>query len=104
MSEIPDNIVCLNIIAGLKQKDSLLEAVTSTGGRLVSVEYGRGSAKVNIIQDMFGFVPEEKKVMISCLMKKENSDEMIRILTDDFGFNNANTGIAYTIPVEKLSF
>ena len=53
---------------------------------------------------MFGLVPEENKVVITCLLPSEKSDALLDMLVEKFNFDKPNTGIAFTIPVEKLSY
>lgn len=94
----------LTLIAGRKHKDALLDALFKAGGRLINIVYGRGSVKSSYIKDMLGLVPEENKVVITCLLPGEKSDAVLDMLVREFNFDKPNTGIAFTIPVEKLSF
>lgn len=103
MNKIPHEIVYFVLIAGRKQKDDLLAAMTEGGGKVISLMYGRGSVKASYLQDVFGFVPEENKVIITCLMAKDKSEALFKVLVEEYHFNQPNTGIAFTIPVGKLS-
>ncbi len=96
-------IVYLSIIAGRKQKEALLDAVSEAGGRLVKVIYGRGSVESSYLKDMLGLVPEEHKVLITCLMPSEKTEAVFKMLVNKFHFDKPNTGIAYTIRVDRLS-
>lgn len=102
-NDFPCCIEFLTLIAGRKQKDALLDALSEAGGRLVNVVYGKGSAKSGYLRDMFGLVPEENKVVITCLLPGEKSDAVLNMLVSKFHFDQPNTGIAFIIPVEKLS-
>jgi hypothetical protein len=104
MHEILKDIVFFTIISGRKQKEALLKAVSDHGGRRVSIMYGEGSVKSSSVLDALGFVPEEHKVIITCLLPDKKSDDMINTLTDEFDFDKPNTGIAFSVPLEKLSF
>ena len=98
------DLVCMTIIAGRKIKDPLLDALLKGEARLINVEYGTGSTHVNSLSEIFGFRPEKKKVVVFCLMRRDASVKMLEVLDKDFCFNEPNTGIAYTIAVEELSF
>lgn len=104
MSDISHEIDFLIIIAGRKMKSRLLDAVSECGGRMMEIVYGKGSVKASYLQDAFGLVPEENKVVITCLASRKRSDKIMNMLTNEFDFDMPNTGIAFTIPVEKLSF
>lgn len=104
MNDVSCNIVFLMLVAGRKQKDALLDALTEAGGRLIKMVYGRGFGKSGYLQDVLGLVPEEDKVVITCLLPEEKSDAVLEMLVKKFHFDKPNTGIAFTIPVEKLSF
>ncbi len=104
MNTIPHGgVVFLTIIAGRKQKEPLLTALIEAGGRLVNVIYGKGSVKSGYLQDMLGLVPEENKVIITCLAAAEKTDSVFEMLVNKFHFDKPNTGIAFTTHVDKLS-
>ena len=104
MNETLNEIDFLTVIAGRKKKEPLLVAISQNGGRLLNIMYGRGSVKASYIMDAFGFVPEENKVVITFLLPKKKSGAMIKMLTETFEFDKPNTGIAFTVPVDALSF
>ena len=92
------------LIAGRKQKDKLVKALCENGGHFFNICYGRGSVKARFLMDAFGLVPEENKVLITFLLSEQKVSTIFDLLINDFQFDKPNTGIAYTIPVEKLSF
>ena len=94
----------LVLIAGRKQKDRLLSALAENGGHLFNIHYGRSSVKTGFLKDMIGLVHEENKVVITCLMSAGNVDKIFDMLVRDFQFDKPNTGIAYTIPLERLCY
>ena len=98
------NINFLTLIAGRNQKEVLLTALANHGARLINTLYGKGSVKAGFLRDMLGLVPEENKVLITCLISDEKSAAIFKMLTEDFHFDKPNTGIAFTIPIDKLSF
>lgn len=93
----------LTLIAGRKHKAALLDALSEAGGHLINVVYGKGSLKAGYLRDMLGLVPEENKVVITCLLPCDKTEAVLDMLVKKFNFNKPNTGIAFTIPVEKLS-
>ena len=92
------------LITGRNQKDRLLTALSERGGPLFNFYYGRGSVKASFLMDTYGLVPEENKIIITCIASKSEADAIFDMLEKDFHFNKPNTGIAFTIPVKKLSF
>ena len=98
------HIESLILIAGRERKDALLQALPTKGARVINTMYGKGSVKPNYLRDAFGLVPEVNKVVIICLIPAEKLNSMFDMLINDFDFNQPNTGIAFTIPVEKLSY
>ncbi len=96
-------VVFLTVIAGRKQKIALLDALAEMGGRLVNVVYGRGTVDASYLKCILGMVPEEEKVVITCLLPGEKTDAVMEMLVNKFRFDKPNTGIAFTLAVEKLS-
>ena len=103
-SEDAPDIKYLVLIAGRKQKDKLLKALSENGGHFFNIYYGKGSVKASFLMDAFGLVPEENKVLITCLLSSTEAEVIFNLLVKDFHFDKPNTGIAYTMPVEKLSY
>ena len=96
-------IVFLVLIAGRKQKEELLHALSEAGGRLINVVYGKGSVKAGYLKDMLGLIPEENKIVVTCLLAGDKTDGIFDMLVTKFHFDKPNTGIAFTIRVDKLS-
>ena len=94
----------LTVIAERSMKDELIKALSKEGLVLISTTYGHGVAKANEFLHALGFVVENKKVVIAGLLLQKNKSPIFRMLKKQFGFDKPNTGIAYTIEVEKLSF
>lgn len=103
MTEPKHTVEYLTIIAGRNHKDEILKLLLELKCHLINVVYAKGSVKSGYFKDMMGLVPEEKKVMISCIVTSDISDKLLEQLVSKFHFNQPNTGIAYTIPVDKLS-
>lgn len=99
-----DNVVFMTLIAGRKQKDKLLTALLDTGAHLINTTYARGSVRAGFLQSTFGLMPEEHKVVITCVLAREKSNAVMDMLAEKFHFDRPNTGIAFTMPVGSLSF
>lgn len=99
-----DCIVFLVVIAGRKKKDALLSALSQSGAHLTCIVYGRGTVKASYLKDALGLVPEENKVVIHCAMASDRADGVLNMLYEKFNFDKPNTGVAFTIPIERLSF
>lgn len=97
--DVPSCLEFLTIIAGRKLKASLIESLSAEGGRLITVMYGKGSVKTDYLRDMFGLVPEENKVVITCLLPCKKVDTAMDMLVSKFHFDKPNTGIAFTVPI-----
>ena len=97
-------IAFLVLIAGRKQKDALLTMMTGMGCGVINILYGRGSVKAGYLKDMLGLHVEENKVLITCLIRDEKAEEVMKNLTETFEFNRPNTGIAFTVPVRGVLY
>ncbi len=94
----------LYVIAKPKLKEKLSKLLIDNGAHSINTIYGHGSVSKSILAQVFGIDAEQKKVIISCLMKTDNAKNIIDILYDEFNFNKPNTGVAFTLPVEGLMF
>ena len=98
------SIEFLILIAERKKRDEFLTVLSRAGARIINTIYGRGSAKVNSLMEALGIIPDDDKIVITCLISGENSDDVFEILVKEFNFDKPNTGIAFSIPVEGLSY
>lgn len=101
--EMP-KISYLVMIAGRKEKDALLSALSDHGAKVVNTLYGRGSVKATYLMSMLGCVAEENKTVIMCLLRDEKLGGVLDMLLEEFNFKSPNTGIAFTVPVDGLSY
>lgn len=101
-----DRMYCaqMTIIAGRKQKDALLAALQKAGAQLTSVMFGKGTVKASYLYDVLGLIPEDKKAVISCVLPCDRVDSVLDMLVNAFHFDQPNTGVAFTIPLDALSF
>ncbi len=97
------NIDFLTLIADRKHKDEILKLLLNSGCHLIDVVYAKGTLKTGYFKDMLGLVSEEKKIMITCLISGDLSSQLLKDLVTKFNFDKPNTGIAFVVPVDKLS-
>lgn len=102
--EEKDRIVFLTIIAGRKQKDALLSALSEAGVRLTNTIYGKGTVRASYIKNVLGLVPEENKAVITCVMPRTRADVVLKMMVEKFRFDKPNTGVAFTMPIDRVSF
>ena len=104
-SEKKNDISFLFVISGRKQSDTLVAFLTALDAGIVNVSYGRGSVKpTSPLVEIFGFMPEEDKVIITCLLSRKKAHEALDKLEQKFSFTKSNTGIAFSADVDRLSF
>jgi len=103
LTEAHCSIDYLTLIVGRKHKDEILELLLDSGCHLIDVVYAKGSVQTGYFRDMLGLVPEEKKVMVTCLIAGNLTGKLFEELVAKFNFDKPNTGIAFTVPVDKLS-
>lgn len=103
MTEFENGIDYLTLITGRKHKDEILKLLLDSGCHLIDVIYAKGSVPTGYFKDMLGLVPEEKKVMITCIITANLSSQLLDKLTTKFHFDKPNTGIAFVVPVDNLS-
>lgn len=103
MNDYSSNIVFMTIIAVKKLRDTLPEAIHASGGLLINTVYGRGTMKPGYLMEMLGLMSEEKKVVIQCIVSSEKVDAIFEMLKNKFYFDKPNTGVAFTVLVDKLS-
>lgn len=103
MTEQKYGVDYLTLIVGRKYKDEILRFLLEAGCHLIDVVYAKGSVQSGYFRDMLGLVPEEKKVMITCIIAGDLSGQLLEQLVTKYNFDKPNTGIAFTVPVDKLS-
>ena len=99
----PGDLAFLVIVVGRKQKSDLLKHLLALDCRIVNTLYGKSSIQAGHLVEMLGFVPEENKVVITCILKQEKVDGVMETLLGEFRFGRPNTGIAFTIPICGVS-
>ena len=94
----------LFIIAGRSARDDLLKALLASEIHLINTVYGKGMADLSYLSHTLGFIPEDNKVMISCISTCARIEAVLKMLEDKFEFNKPNTGIAFTVPVDRVTY
>ena len=92
------------IIGKTKLREKFATMLIENGAHSIDTIYGRGSVGKSILAQALGLDGEQKKVIISCLLPTDNAKKVIDILYDEFNFHKANTGVAFSVPIEKLLF
>ena len=102
--EDSDKIVFLTLIAERNKRESLLVALSESGIHLVNTSYGTGFAELGYLEYAFGLNKEQRKTVMTCISTKTKVDILLKRLVDEFNFDEPDTGIAFTIPIEKVAF
>ena len=92
------------IIGSTKLRDKFCALLIENGAHSLDTIYGRGSIGKSILAQAFGLDSDQKKAIISCLLPTENAKKVIDILYNDYKFKKSNTGIAFSVPIQKLLF
>ncbi len=93
----------LTVIAARKYKDDVLKLLVNSGCHLIDVVYAKGSVQSGYFKDMLGLLPDEKKVLITCILTSNLTPPLMEQLVTKLNFNKPNTGIAFVVPVDKMS-
>ena len=92
------------IIGNTKLREKFSALLKENGAHSINTIYGRGSVGKSILAQAFGLDSDQKKVIISSLLPTENAEKVINVLYEEYNFNKANTGIAFSVPIQKLLF
>ncbi|MDR0220212.1 MAG: hypothetical protein LBI54_02270 [Lachnospiraceae bacterium] len=92
------------IIADRPQKDGIIKALLDRGVHIIETMYGHGTAHIGYIGHMLGLSQAKPKVVILSFEKKAKASEVLEMLLTDFHFGQPHTGIAFTVPIEKMVF
>lgn len=91
------------IITRRKLKGDILLALANKGAHVVNTLYGQGTHKAGYVESILGLTNEQNRVVITALGNFDITETIIRFLKEDFSFDKPKTGIAFTIPVDKIS-
>ncbi len=93
----------LTVIAARKYKEDVLKLLVDSDCHLIDVVYAKGSVQTGYFKDMIGLVADEKKVLITCLLTSNITPQLMQQFITKLKFDQPNTGIAFVVPVDKLS-
>lgn len=96
--------VLLVIIAERNLKYKVTEAIEAVGAVMFNATYVKGSMQKNQLLRTLGLTVEQKKVLLTCLIERKNINDAFKTLNDKFKFDQPNTGIAFTLPLESISY
>ena len=102
--EANKKILLLTIITGRSKKDAILTALLESDIHLINTVYAKGSVNAGYLRSVFGLVPEADKVVIICVSTYAKIESVLEIIDEKFDFNKPNTGIAFSLPVEGVSY
>jgi len=104
MNENMEKVVFLTLVVERKQKDAILTALLDAGIHLINIIYGKGTVNENYFMNTFGLVPERNKAVITCVSTYAKANAVLEVMIKKFHFDKPNTGIAFIMPVDRVSF
>lgn len=96
--------VLLIIITERPLKHKVAIAMENVGAVMFNSTYGKGSIKKNQLLRTLGLTVEQKKVLLTCFIERKNVKDAFEVLNKEFKFKEPNTGIAFTLPLESISY
>lgn len=99
-----DKIVFLVIIIGREKKEDVINALSVLGVRFMNTMYCKGTFKSVALQSALGLVPEKNKVMITTASTYSKASAILDMLNKKFNFDKPDTGIAFTMPINRVVF
>ncbi len=92
------------LICSRKHRLTFTRLLAAEGGQGLKVIYGRGSVKASALVRALGLAQETHRAIITCLIPTGGAERVIASLNEEHGFTKPGTGMAFTIPVEGISF
>ena len=103
-TEESESIVMMTLIAKREEKDNLLSALSESEIHLSNVSYGRGFVRTGYVKFSFGMSRDVRTVIIFCVSTDTKINKFLDRLLTEFNFDKPHTGIAYTIPINSISY
>src|SRR5574344_1139472 len=97
-----DQVMFLMVIAPREQKDKLVSELHDNNANYLNVMFGHGSLDGSKLATLFPFATEPRKVVITAFVRSSQVTGLLMLLEEKFMFNQANTGFAFTIPIENI--
>ena len=82
--------------------DLVMDAARESGASGGTVLHGRGTGTKEI-EKMYGVTISEGKEMIMIVVKKSESDKILKAINDAAGLQTQGKGIAFSLPVESVA-
>jgi len=99
------DLVFLAIIAGRHMRRDLLKALSEKNEvHITNTMYARGVTETTILKNVLGLVREKNRVVIITMTTAEKADAVMEMLVTDFNFEERNTGVAFTVKVDDMSY
>ena len=95
--------VNLIIISKRAHKKEIIEMLYEHEAAMVIQTYAHGSAKDGLSRAL-GLTPEDSKIFLTCFIPTLRVREVFNFLNYKYHFNRPNTGFAFTLPVDKISY
>ena len=103
MNEAEINI--LVVIAKLKFEQAIIDSLSENDARFFNVAYAKGLSRSDTnLQSALGLNSEKHEVVITSIINKQKSDDMLKILEEKFEFDKPSNGIAFTLPVGCVKY
>ncbi len=103
LTDLEYGVDFLTVVAIRKYKEEIAKMLLDNSCHLIDLVYTKCSVQTGYFKDMLGLVPDEKKVMITCIVTGDKTSKILEQLITKFKFDKPNTGIAFVVPVDKLS-
>lgn len=92
------------VICNVKNCEKIITLLQENKAHCIEKNYGHSSVHKSILAQALGFEVEARKVVLTCLLPTYKAVEIINILNEKFNFKKPNTGIAFSVTVEGISF
>ena len=103
-NENMERIVMMTIVVEKKQKDALLSMLLESGIHLVNTVYGKSTFGAGYLANTLALVPEKNRVVITCVSTYLKTEAIFKLLVEKFNFDKPHTGIAFTVPITRVSY
>lgn len=97
----PKPVKMIVIITDRKNGKRLTKVLNENHIHYHLAAHGRGTAPTEM-QAYFGF-GEQEKAVVFCVTKEDRQEDVFRVLREEMGFDNPNTGIAFSVPISSVS-
>ena len=93
----------LVVIAKRSIREKLVKRLYEFEAAMINQTLVKGSAKEGLLRTL-GFGEETSKVMLSGFIREQHVESVFHVLETEYHFDKPNSGFAFTIPVEEISY